>query len=764
MTALLLAILAQAPIDLSSAGMPLPVRGRAPVVAFDGTDYVVAWLDDRFDALQARDPTRPSRGEVWWARPAFDGGLVTPRLGCQAREADALQVVADPTTGAATLAWLEASPLGGQQLRAALVDRPGRVTCLPAWLASADARDELRAVWTGNATFLAWASNTVDLESAWLVGPTLTLGPVVFSGLPADAQLTVARANEGARLAWRTGVATVQTVDVAEGALTPTAGSGQLLAGGTHLALDPDGDFLVRTLPGTVAATWFDGGTVMLASEPLTSRLALTSGRAAGRSLLASEGATRVLLQSFGRDGGLLSSQVTGEGWPALASDGAEALLVTTRNVSGELRWRRVPFGSPLTPTAPLPVAVASPAQRRPSLAWVGDGWLLVFDEWTGQQFASRSLWLSPDGQQRDGAPLPPGLQNAALVARPDGRLLVRADQGATSTSTFPATRSAGSGVLTVSTTPDFVSPDAPWGAATNEAGVHWKQNTVFTPGMPTGVSLVGAGMQAFRSSAASPAGVWLPVATGPNSLNVLFLDNAALASTSATPPMPAPPRLVQADREVAPAMAALAQGAQTTLLMAWRETTGVLKLSRFRPDGTLIAESGLPQAMMLQGLAAAAVGDGFLVAFSSPAGVAVVPVPAGADPPGLPTTFATTGELAGDPVLAGSPQGHAALVWPVLSPAKGSVTLKLVLFPAPATTDGGVPLRDGGVDGGGNTGSDAGPSGGGDAGTVSDGGVGGELLVFDTSGCGCTTSSGAGTLWGLALAWSLAARRRRTT
>lgn len=598
MTALLLAVLAQAPIDLSGAGMPLPVRGRAPVVAFDGRDYVVAWLDDRFDALQARDPTRGSRDEVWWARPALDGGLTIPRLACQAREADALQVVADP----ATLAWLEASPQGGRQLRAALVDRPGRVDCLPAWLASADARDELRAVWTGNATFLAWTTNTVDLEYAWLVGPTLTQGPMPFTSLPADAQLTVARANAGARMAWRSGTATVQTLDVAELALTPTAGSSRALGAGTLLALDPEGDFLVRTQTGTVTATWFDGGTVLLAPEPLTSRLALTSGSAVGRSLLASEGVTRVLLQSFGRDGGTLSSQVMGEGWPALASDGAEALLVTTLPVSGELRWRRVPFGPELTPTSPLPVAVASPAQRRPSLAWVDDGWLLVFDEWTGVRFASRSLWVSSDGQQRNGASLTNGPNNAVLLTRPDGGLLLRTDQNGT-TSTWAASRTTGSGVLAVSTTALFTSEETPWGTATNDAVVHWKQNALFTPGMPLGVSLVGSGMQAFRSSAAAPGGVWLPVATGPNTLNVLFLSDADLASTSAVPPAPRMPRSVQLDRQVAPAIAALTRDAQTTLLMAWRETTGVLKLSRFRPDGPSSPRAGCPRGRRCRGL-----------------------------------------------------------------------------------------------------------------------------------------------------------------
>lgn len=74
MVPLLLALLAQTPVDLPAASRE-PLTGTQPAVAYVGLQqYAVTWVDDRFDFLHRRRPTPSGATDLWYSRLSTDGG------------------------------------------------------------------------------------------------------------------------------------------------------------------------------------------------------------------------------------------------------------------------------------------------------------------------------------------------------------------------------------------------------------------------------------------------------------------------------------------------------------------------------------------------------------------------------------------------------------------------------------------------------------------------------------------------------------------
>lgn len=771
MTPLLLAVLAQLAVDLPASTGAQPVTGSSPAVVFDGTGYVVAWVDDRLDALDARRLLFQPREDLYFARMQPDGGLAAPQRACTFADFWNLTLTANEATGDVYASWGQPSPLG-TGLGGALL-RPGDApTCLPLAFESSDSLEYTHTRWTGTRRLLAFVRNGITLHAAWFdANGALVGGPTTLRSDHVGNHLSLGKATGGARLLYWNNLGRAVGFDLAENGTAPATGSERDLGPAAALTLDPEGAFAVLRSTATVSATWFDdGGVLPLGVVAGTERLAVTTARTVGRSLLAMEGATQVTLRHFTRDGGFTTlATFGGESEVALASDGVSALVATSAGLARELRWRRVPLGPVAGNPGPAqPFAVVPAAQRWPSVAWAGDRWLVVYEEWNGQAFAPRARWVSDDGQRSDGVALQPGISAPVILARPDGRLLMRVDVGAT-TVTQPVALDAMSGALDSVGGPLLSTVEAPAGAATNVAAAHWTGSLLRTQGVPDGIALPG--LQVFRAAAALPGDIVFPVQDGVMRLSTMTVDDGVLTSALGSFAPVLTSHSTQFDRQVTPALAANVRGARSTVLLAWLETTGRLAV-RTIAGGSAGQVAQLSVSPPVRGLAAAPADDGFVLVWADRQGVQVANL-------SVTGTVASTerldasGELAGEPVAAGSPSGQVAVVWPAFVENLGTVQLRMRLL-------GGMGNRDAGVDAGRPDAGDA-DAGAPDAGTpdggvadagaadggapdagAGDGGAGVDLLVFDTSGCGCNARAVGGAWWALALAAGAALARRR--
>ncbi|GMU60529.1 MAG: hypothetical protein AMXMBFR34_22920 [Myxococcaceae bacterium] len=762
MVPLLLALLAQTPVDLPAASRE-PLTGTQPAVAYVGLQqYAVTWVDDRFAFLHRRRPS-PSSGatDLWYSRLSTDGGVRVPRRLCPAAPLGRPELLA--VAGTLTAFWHEEVSPGQVGVRRARVNPDGGVDCLPPLFVSSDAANELTVAWSGARAFLAWTTNDSDsrLCGAWLDGAgTVTSGPNEYlSGLAAYASLSTGATTGIVRMSYLDSASAAHRTQVVEGGAN-VANLETLNSSATQTAMDPAaGGFTVVQSPDGAEAHFVGGPVVSLLSG--TGRLRVATAAATGRSLAMNEELPGLSFVGFSPGGSTQKLVLSNELEGAAASDGYGVLLVSN-DARQELHSARLSLGPTALTVSPLPGSFFSSdaPQRRPSAAFFLDRFVIAYEERTDAGFVTRLVGLQKDNGLTTSVPVPT-LRDASLFNRPDGTALVRHDVGL-------ATQTAGAALDLATNVPSLgpallSSLPAGAGAATDRRAVHWSDTTLFVE---------DAGARAFanmvpsRTGATTASDLWLPVLSA-GKLMTLYLTEAELASSS---PLPQP-RVQHAssfDRDVSPGIAVLSTPMGPRALIAWADANqDRVHWEVFDSNGTYeqSAEAALPP---VRGIAVAASTGGWVMTFSDARGLNTRAYSLDGSLV-FGAVFGSPPEVAGEPVMAEAPDGTVVSVWPVFAPSRATVGLRaVVLNPVPGT-DGGVGV-DGGLDAGAPTDGGVRP----DAGARTDGGVapdGGDTpdgglgpAVFETSGCECTASASASAwlLVGLALCARGARRRRR--
>ncbi|MCC6334920.1 MAG: hypothetical protein IT380_13165 [Myxococcales bacterium] len=763
MVPLLLALLAQTPVDLPAASRE-PLTGTQPAVAYVGLQqYAVTWVDDRFDFLHRRRPTPSGATDLWYSRLSTDGGVRVPQRLCPAAPLGRPALLA--AAGALTAFWHEEVSPGQVGVRRARVNPDGGVDCPPPLFVSSDAANELTVAWSGTRAFLAWTTNDSNsrLCGAWLDGAgTVTSGPNEYlSGLAAYASLSTGATTGTVRMSYLDSASAAHRTQVVESD-TGVMNFETLKSGATQTAMDPaaGGFTVVQSSGGTEAH--FVGGPVVNLLSTGTGQLRVVTAAATGRSLAMDEGPSGLSIVGFSAGGRTQNVVLNNEMEAAAASDGTGVLLVSN-DARQELHSARLSLGPTTLTVSSLPGSFFSSdaPQRRPSAAFFMDRFVIAYEERTDAGFVTRLVGLQKDNGLTTSVPAPT-LRDASLFNRPDGTALVRHDVGLT-TQTAVAVFDLATNVPSPGP-PLLSSAPAGAGAATDRRAVHWSDTTLFVEGAS---ARPFANMVPSRTGATTASDLWLPVLSA-GKLMTLYLTEAELASSSSLPQ----PRVQHAssfDRDVSPGIAVLSTPMGPRALIAWADANqDRVHWEVFDSNGTYEqgAEDALPP---VRGIAVAASTGGWVMTFSDARGLNTRAYSLDGSL-GFGTVFGTPPEVAGEPVMAAAPDGTVVSVWPVFSPSRATVGLRaVVLDPFPGTTDGGVGV-DGGLDAGAPTDGGVRP----DAGARTDGGVapdGGDTpdgglgpAVFETSGCGCTSAADASAwlLAGLALCACWARHRRR--
>ncbi|MEW5743270.1 MAG: hypothetical protein AB1938_30455 [Myxococcota bacterium] len=749
---LLLAMLAQTPVDLPAT--PAPLSGSMPGVALSGQQYVITWVDDVFDGLWSRPLVLRDRRDLWMTRVESDGVVASPTRVCPASPAERPAVVVHPPSGVVFAFWHERDNTGAWGLFRAAIGPNGDIDCLPVLSPSSPQKTQLRAVWTGTHFLLAWTEGlTGQLSGVWLDGTAAPQSGFISFGGPTTPikSLSLGAKTGSVWLSFVDGLGNAQHANLAANAtaLPVTA----ILSTGFETAMDPLGGFTV--------VTGMSSQVVHLTDQMSSFALGMAPGRQPQvatalqhpRSVAAVEGALSTEIQVFQRDGGFPPQMFSDLREPVLAAENSGAVLVATDR-STALRATKIDLGPGTTGTifAPRVLLASTAPQRRPSVVWAGDRFLISYEERLGVAYQTRITAIHPDNTL-DPAITATALNDVALVSRPDGRLLVRHDVG-TDTVSSDLTVDLAAGQVGLSP-PVLTSALASAGAATNSRVLHWTRNTLYVQDNAT--RSFGT-TTPFRSGAATSQELFLPVVANGGKLMTLFLTDADLAGAVGNLPMPQVQHTSSFDPRVTPAIAAIDTMSGRRAFIAWADASQPrVHFELFDEQGNVFQQDTIDGQGALRGLAVAASPHGWVLAFTDSSGLHL----SGFDTEGvLAVTYLAgkTGDLAGEPVLAASPTGPVAAVWPVFSSPQSTLGLKaLVVDPFLTSLDGGT-YADAGV-------SDAGVS---DAGAT-DGGGGGENvptpgvepILFETS-CGCTAGGAAGWLLAALVVGARWARRRR--
>lgn len=721
-----MAVLAGTPFDLPSRNSESTIPGSAPAIASAGTETVVIWHDTRTEGLFGNvERTRMLTRDFWWNRARANETLAArPGIpGCQTVGGHSFAVTVNQMTGTAYAGWLEEAAPGTWALQLATLQLDGGTRCEPAQLQRQGTGDAgaLSLGWTGTKFFAAWRVDSSAMvtwcEAVGGCGPVGSLQTVLAS----ERSLAGAADSSGkAHLLGTDGVGTWE-VRIIEGNLSapPSVSPDPASA----VVLDP-----FDQVVGRFDTAWSLSGPYGMQTPFGSSPLRVVSLTTTNISLYVYEGgstATAILPTNQT----LVSPPFEAADQPALTREGARARMAF---VSGGSVWTRALTASSFAAAATdeTAIAVARPPQRRPSIAWAQDRWLVVSEEWTDAGWAPLVTPVFPDaGLGSIQASVLAGFESPELVTAPDGGLFVRLS-AANSTETRRllvdgGVVSLGPVALTTSRTTS--------GTVTNSKVVHWSNNFIASIGSFDGGLLA-------TSSAVLPGGVAIPVRVSPSVLSVGYLGDFASSPTVQ------PPQMATADLTAPIAIASTFDGRGWVVLLGWY-SGAALELRSFSSDaGMLTSFTRSAPLSPNRGLAMAALGRQFAVVTRDDR-VTLFRV----DPNiGIMQTVRlnAVGELPGDPVLAVAPTGQVAVAWPALDPVHRSVAIRLNILDPPEI-DGGV---DGGAGGGAAGGSAAGgPAGGGAAGGGAAGGDGGGTSGGGTSGGGAIGggTSGGGTTGG---------------
>ncbi|MDP1917647.1 MAG: hypothetical protein Q8L14_15505, partial [Myxococcales bacterium] len=665
---LLLSFVGAGPFDLPAAAAEVPIPSHHPALAGAGATTVLIWEDGRPEALLSPVERTPTPlPQFWWTRVQPDGGSQprTGQPGCLGGEGSQFVVTANPISGVAYVGWLVRRSVSAAALQVGVLEQSGTLICnantsgqLTVWPS-----DLLSLGWTGSQFFAGWR-NTTSAQQAWCSAMGVCGTSMTIAGVRPSPDVSFGAGAQPGTAEFRgVGTGSPWFKRSPEGSFGGVFGMEAWTA--DQVVVDP---FALSTGFREGNADWqvvTPGGQK---STGTTRPIQLVSLAQSNTTIVVLESGTAAALTIW-PDGGTHTTALGQVSESALTSDGVSARLAW--NSGGAVATRII--GADGGVSTPIAAAMARPPQRAPSIAWVFDRWLIVFEEWNGTTWMPRGIAFTAGGSiiSQTGMGLPGSAPS--LVTAPDGGVFL----SSTSAGSAVLHQVTGASPLAI-TMAGSLGPGASGGAVTNAGPLWWTSRGPYVNGVET--PTLDAGVLA-TTGAVVPGGIWIPQrpAVSTNGVTARFVSDPPVSfSTTVTIPIPA-------DRSAPLASASVETPDGWRWLLAWFDTAAIsaLNVRTFRADGGPLGIDVLQLTGTNRGLAATGTVDqDFAVVTSDGTEVKLhrVDPATGTIVTSERVNSFTSTELTGDPVVAAAPTGQLAIAWPALDPMIKSTVIRFVL------------------------------------------------------------------------------------